>query len=49
MGVNHVRMEGQVLLALTDTGYVPLRSEILPAYGGLWSFLLYIGSGPPLK
>ena len=48
MGVNHVRMEGQVLQALTDTGYVPLRSEIRPAYGGLWSYLLYIGRRPGL-
>jgi S-adenosylmethionine-diacylgycerolhomoserine-N-methlytransferase len=46
MGVNHVRMEGQVLATL-DKHYQPLSCEVRQGYGGLWSYLNYIGS--PLR
>lgn len=43
MGVNHVRMEGQILdqLRLTFEAQV-CRLEC--AYGGLWRYLLYVGT-----
>lgn len=42
MGVNHVRMEGQVLATL-DQHYHPLARHLRPGYGGLWTYLNYIG------
>jgi S-adenosylmethionine-diacylgycerolhomoserine-N-methlytransferase len=46
MGVNHVRMEGQVLATL-EQHYQPLTCQIRSGYGGLWSYLNYIGSVHP--
>lgn len=42
MGLNHVRMEGQVLESL-QRGFTPLVSQVRPGYGGLWQWLLFIG------
>lgn len=42
MGVNHVRMEGQVLRSLNE-GFDPLLSRISQGYGGLWSYQTFIG------
>lgn len=44
MGVNHVRMEGQILAALDAAG---LRTEprlVRPAYGGLWRWFLCLAA-----
>ncbi|MES2737648.1 MAG: class I SAM-dependent methyltransferase [Verrucomicrobiota bacterium] len=46
MGVNHVRMEGQVLECLNQH-FQPLTRQIHTGYGDLWRYLLYIGS--PVK
>lgn len=43
MGVNHVRMEGQVLTTLNQC-FQPLACQIRHAYGGLWTYLNYIGN-----
>ncbi len=43
MGINHVRMEGQVLATL-DQHFTPLSRHLHQGYGGLWSYLNYIGS-----
>jgi len=42
MGVNHVRMEGQVLEHLR-TRFQPLICQVHHGYGDLWRYLLYIG------
>jgi len=42
MGVNHVRMEGQILAEL-DNSYEHLFSRVHPGCGYLWHYLLYIG------
>ncbi len=42
MGVNHVRMEGQVLTKLRQH-YQPLVCEVKHGYGGLWRYLTFIG------
>lgn len=44
MGVNHVRMEGQVRHSLDALGYEPVDEEIRTAYGGLWRWLTYLGA-----
>ena len=36
MGVNHVRMDGQVRVALESLGFNLQSSTVRPAYGGLW-------------
>jgi S-adenosylmethionine-diacylgycerolhomoserine-N-methlytransferase len=43
MGLNHVRMEGQVLDQLRD-GFVPLICKVQSAFGGLWRYVLFIGN-----
>lgn len=43
MGLNHVRMEGQVLEQLRD-GFVPLICKVRSAFGGLWRYVLFIGN-----
>jgi S-adenosylmethionine-diacylgycerolhomoserine-N-methlytransferase len=42
MGVNHVRMDGQ-LRPLLRTGFVPVTDDLRSAYGGVWQFLLFVG------
>jgi len=42
MGVNHVRMDGQLRPLLQDS-FVPVASELHSAYGGIWQYLLFIG------
>ncbi len=42
MQVNHVRMDGHLLPALTDT-FQPHHVETPSAYGGLWQYFLYVG------
>ncbi|MEZ4657874.1 MAG: class I SAM-dependent methyltransferase [Caldilineaceae bacterium] len=42
MGVNHVRMDGHLLRKL-QTQFVPRVADVKAAYGGVWSYLLYIG------
>jgi S-adenosylmethionine-diacylgycerolhomoserine-N-methlytransferase len=42
MRFNHVRMEEHILPVLQDS-FVTQRLDILKAYGGLWSFFLYVG------
>ena len=42
MGVNHVRMEGQVLDELRKY-FQPCVCEVHRGYGGLWRYLLFIG------
>lgn len=43
MGVNHVRMDGQVLDCLNQH-FQPLTRQVHHGYGDLWRYLLYIGS-----
>lgn len=42
MGVNHVRMEGQILERLEAT-YETVERRIGRGYGGLWDYLLFLG------
>lgn len=42
MGVNHVRMEGQVLEALRAR-FEPARCEVRHAYGDLWRWVTFVG------
>jgi S-adenosylmethionine-diacylgycerolhomoserine-N-methlytransferase len=42
MGVNHVRMEGQLEPKLR-AHFTPLVNEIRAAYGGVWRYLLFVG------
>lgn len=46
MGLNHVRMEGQVLDCLQQD-FDPLTCEIKNAYFGLWHFLIFTGKAKP--
>lgn len=43
MGVNHVRMEGQIQKALPAQGWRPEFEKVSRAYGGLWRWLTYLG------
>ncbi len=43
MGVNHVRMEGQILMALREAGFLRRSCNITSAYGGLWRWFVYLG------
>jgi S-adenosylmethionine-diacylgycerolhomoserine-N-methlytransferase len=42
MGVNHVRMDGQ-LLPVLEAQFTPRLREVRAAYGGFWRYLLFIG------
>lgn len=42
MGVNHVRMEGQLQPVLRDT-FPPVIDRLKPAYAGLWRYHLFVG------
>lgn len=42
MGVNHVRMDGQ-LRPLLRQHFAAVTDELRPAYGGLWDYLLFVG------
>jgi S-adenosylmethionine-diacylgycerolhomoserine-N-methlytransferase len=42
MGLNHVRMDGQLLPKLRER-FEPCLARTRPAYGGLWRYLLFIG------
>ena len=42
MGVNHVRMEGQ-LQPLLRTTFQPVIDRLKPAYAGLWRYHLFVG------
>lgn len=42
MGVNHVRMEGQVLVELRQH-FQPLSCEVKRGYGDLWRYLMFVG------
>ena len=44
MGVNHVRMEGQVLAALQAAGLKPQQCSISSAYAGLWRWVTCLAS-----
>ena len=46
MGVNHVRMEGHLPPALRRR-LLPALDRSVPAYGGLWSYLLFLGRPRP--
>ena len=43
MGVNHVRMAGQ-LRPLLQKHFVPVTNALHSAYGGVWQYLLFVGS-----
>ncbi|MGB3118707.1 MAG: class I SAM-dependent methyltransferase [Verrucomicrobiales bacterium] len=43
MGVNHVRMEGQIQKSLLAQGWRPEFEKVSRAYGGLWRWLTYLG------
>ena len=43
MGVNHVRMEGQILERL-EQRFTPLVRKIGSGYGGLWNYVTFVGS-----
>lgn len=42
MGVNHVRMEGQILAQL-DAGYEAVVRQIGRGYGDLWRYVTFVG------
>ena len=42
MGVNHVRMEGQ-LQPMLRSQFVPVVDRLRKAYGGLWRYHLFVG------
>ncbi len=42
MGVNHVRMEGQLQPVLRNT-FQPVIDRLKPAYAGLWRYHLFVG------
>ena len=42
MGVNHVRMDGQ-LRPLLEKNFFPMTNELHSAYGGVWQYLLFVG------
>jgi S-adenosylmethionine-diacylgycerolhomoserine-N-methlytransferase len=42
MGMNHVQMDGHLLPRL-QSSFRSLKLEINHAYGGLWSYFLFIG------
>jgi hypothetical protein len=42
MGVNHVRMDGQLRPILRRT-FTPAIDELSNAYGGVWEYLIYVG------
>jgi S-adenosylmethionine-diacylgycerolhomoserine-N-methlytransferase len=42
MGVNHVRMDGQ-LHPLITPGFIPRTNTLCKAYGGVWRYLLFVG------
>ena len=42
MALNHVRMEGHLLPEL-QSRFIPQVCEIRKAYGGIWSYLLFVG------
>ncbi len=46
MALNHVRLAGHLLPALQDR-FQTCHLEIRRAYGGLWDYLLFIGSNEP--
>lgn len=46
MGVNHVRLDGQLEPLLRKT-FVPVTTERHLAYGGIWEYLLFAGSKAP--
>jgi S-adenosylmethionine-diacylgycerolhomoserine-N-methlytransferase len=45
MGVNHVRMEGQILEHLRGR-FQPLICQVQHGYGDLWRYLVFIGKAP---
>ncbi|MDZ7752357.1 MAG: class I SAM-dependent methyltransferase [Gammaproteobacteria bacterium] len=42
MGMNHVRMEGQLLPAM-ERDFTTVERRVMPAYAGLWSYFAYLG------
>ncbi len=42
MGFNHVRMDNHLLPELKRL-FTPVHQEVNPAYGGLWTYFLFIG------
>ncbi len=42
MGVNHVRMNGQ-LRPLLQSLFTPTTDRLCPAYAGIWRYLLFVG------
>jgi S-adenosylmethionine-diacylgycerolhomoserine-N-methlytransferase len=42
MGYNHVRMEEHLLPVLQDK-FQTIQLEIHQAYGGLWTYFVYVG------
>jgi S-adenosylmethionine-diacylgycerolhomoserine-N-methlytransferase len=44
MGLNHVRMDGQILAALPDVSLNSRFHLIKPAYGGLWRWFLCLAT-----
>jgi len=49
MGVNHVRMEGQVLQALQESGFKLHSCQVRSAYGGVWRWITLVGRLPNLR
>ena len=48
MGINHVRMDGHLLPALKQR-FTTVLEEIHPAYGGVWSYFLFVGTLPEIS
>lgn len=46
MRINHVKMEEQISHSLALLSYVPEQIRVTKAYGGLWTYLEYIGRKP---
>jgi S-adenosylmethionine-diacylgycerolhomoserine-N-methlytransferase len=45
MGVNHVRMDGQLRPVLQDA-FLAVTDELHSAYGGVWQYLQFVGRKP---
>ena len=45
MGNNHVRMDAHLLPVLQQV-FNTQQAKVLPAYGGVWQYLIYIGAKP---
>lgn len=44
MGLNHVRLDGQLLPALEACGLERVHTEVMPGYAGVWRWFHWVGT-----